>query len=65
MKEGEGERTMKCHWGGNSLNKLLALFCFLKKNIVDFDLSTYLLVHFVVWIKDWYSKVTGPNHALF
>ena len=30
-KGDEGDRTMKCQWGGNSLNKLLASFCFSKR----------------------------------
>jgi len=40
-KGGEGDRTMKCQWGGNSLNKLLASFCF-SKRILWISIYLYL-----------------------
>ena len=39
-KGGEGGRTMKCQWGGNSLNKLLASFCF-SKSILRISICLY------------------------
>ena len=48
-KGGEGGRAMKCQWGGNSLNKLLASFC-LSKRILRISICRYIYLFILYYL---------------